>query len=93
MKLRFLNNPRTRQPHIHDHGVTEFEVLEVLDQPLENRPGYGGAMVALGQTRDGRFLRVIYKPEPEGGSLFVITAFTPGPKSIRALRRRLRRKR
>jgi hypothetical protein len=93
MRLRFLINPRTGEPHVYDHGVTDMDVLDVLEAPMESRPGDRGAMVALGQTRNGQYLRVIYRPEPERASVFVITAFTPGPKSIQALRRRLRRKR
>ena len=49
-------------------------------------------LVALGQTRAGRYLRVIYVPDPEAGSVFVITAYELGPKALKALRRRRRRK-
>jgi hypothetical protein len=45
------------------------------------------------ETRGGRYLRVIYVPDPEPDSLFVITAYELGPKALRALRRRRRRKR
>jgi hypothetical protein len=46
----------------------------------------------LGQTRKGRYLRVIYVPDPAPGSIFVITAYDLGPKTRRALGRRLRKK-
>jgi hypothetical protein len=75
------------------HAVTEGEVEEVLVRPLEDRPGSEGSRVAVGQTRGGRYLRVIYVPDPEPDSLFVITAYELGPKALRALRRRRRRKR
>jgi len=48
--------------------------------------------VALGRTAAGRYLRVIYVPDPEPDSVFVITAYDLGPKAKRALRRRRRRK-
>jgi hypothetical protein len=46
------------------------------------------ARVALGQTEAGRYLKVIYVPDPEPGSVFVITACDLGPKALKALRRR-----
>ena len=66
---------------------------DVLARPLEDRPGSEGARVALGQTRAGRHLRVVYVPDPEPASVFVITAYELGPKELKALRRRRRRKR
>jgi len=32
MKIRFFKDPETGLPHIYDHGVTEEEVREVLEQ-------------------------------------------------------------
>jgi len=91
--VRFYLDRETGEPHIHRHAVTEDEVREVLVRPLEDRPGSEGSRVAVGQTRGGRYLRVIYVPDPEPDSLFVITAYELGPKALRALRRRRRRKR
>ena len=34
-----------------------------------------GSSVDVGQTQGGRYLRVIYVPDPETGSVFVITAY------------------
>jgi hypothetical protein len=92
MRLRFYRDPDSRQPHIHHHGVTESEVEEVLTHPLEDRVGTKGSRVALGQTDSGRYLRVIYVPDPAPDSAFVITAYDLGPKAKMALRRRRRRK-
>lgn len=92
MEIRFYLDPETGQPHIYRHGVNEAEVEQVLARPLEDRPGREGSRVALGQTRAGRHLRVLYVPDPEPGSVFVITAYALGPKALRALRRRRRRK-
>lgn len=92
MRLRFYIDPGTGEPHIQRHAVSETEVEDVLTRPLEDRPGSEGARVAVGQTRGGRYLRVIYVPDPEQDSLFVITAYELGPKALRALRRRRRRR-
>jgi hypothetical protein len=64
----------------------------VLRRPMEDRPGREGSRVALGRTQAGRYLRVIYVPDPAPDSVFVITAYQLGPKALRALRRRRRRK-
>jgi hypothetical protein len=48
--------------------------------------------VAIGQTRAGRALRVIYVPDPEPDSIFVITAYELRGKPLVAYRRRQRRK-
>jgi hypothetical protein len=74
------------------HGVSEQEAREVLARPLEDRLGREGSRVALGQTAAGRYLRVIYVPDPEPDSVFVITAYDLGAKAKRALRRRRKRK-
>ncbi len=92
MDLRFYVDPETGEPHLHRHGVSEEEAEDVLARPLEDRPGYDGARVALGQTRDGRYLRVVYVPDREPGSVFVVTAFDLGPDALRALSRRRRKK-
>ena len=92
MNVRFYIDAESGEPHMARHGVTEEEVREVLNRPLEDRPGREGSRVALGQTAAGRYLRVIYVPDPDPASLFVITAYDLGPKAKRALRRRRRRR-
>ena len=62
-------------------------------RPMEDRPGQEGARVAVGQTRGGRYLRVVYVPDAAPASVFVITAYQLGPKVLAALKRRIRRKR
>jgi hypothetical protein len=59
-------------------------VEDVLARPIEDRPGSEGSRVALGQTEAGRYLKVIYVPDPEPGSVFVITAYDLGPKAARS---------
>ena len=92
MKLRFYLDQESGEPHFSHHGVTEQEVRDVLARPLEDRPGLDDSRIALGQTGAGRYLRVIYVPDPEPDSVFVITAYDLGPKAKHALRRRRRRK-
>jgi len=84
MNIRFYRDPATGEPHIYNHGVTEEEVEEVIRRPGEDRRGREGARVAIGQTRAGRFLRVIYVPDPEPESIFVITAYELRGKPLTA---------
>ena len=92
MNLRFYCDSATGEPHIYNHGVTEEEVEDVLRRPGEDRLGREGSRVAIGQTRAGRFLRVIYVPDSEPESIFVITAYELRGKPLAAYRRRQRRK-
>jgi hypothetical protein len=92
LQARFYIDPTTGFPHIHNHGVTEDEVIEVLERPAEDRPAKEGARIALGQTASGRYLRVIYVPDPAPDSVFVVTAFELSGKPLAAYRRRGRKK-
>jgi hypothetical protein len=86
-------DPETEAPHIYKHGVSEAEVEDVQRSPGEDRPGAEGARVAVGQTSSGRYLKVIYVPDPQPDSVFVITAYELVGKPLLAYRRRRRRKR
>jgi hypothetical protein len=92
MKVRFYLDPETGEPHIYTHGVTEEETEDVVRNPGEDRPGREGSRVAIGRTRAGRYLRVIYVPDLEPDSIFVITAYDLTGKPLTAYRRRLRRR-
>ena len=92
MRLRFYLDARTSQPHIYGHDVTEAEVEEVLTDPGEDRPGEEGARIALGRTEAGRYLRVVYVPDRQPDSVFVITAYTLEGKPLAAYKRRRRKK-
>ena len=91
MTVRFYLDPATDQPHIYGHAVTEREVEDVLARPMEDRAGRDSSRIALGQTEAGRYLRVVYIPDPTPGSVFVITAYELGEKALKALRRRQRK--
>jgi len=69
MKSRFYVDPETGMPHIHRHGVREDETEDVLSNPGEDRPGKEGSRIAIGQTLGGRYLRVIYVPDPDPESV------------------------
>ena len=92
MEIRFYIDPQTGHPHIENHGVSEGEVRDAMERPGEDRPGRDGSRIALGQTRAGRHLRVIYVTDPEPDSVFVITAYDLTGKPLKAYRRRCRRK-
>jgi hypothetical protein len=91
MNIRYYIDPETGSPHIYKHNVVENEVEDVLLTPGEDRLGREGSRIAMGQTNAGRYLRVLYVPEPE--SIFVITAFELTGKPLTAYKRRRRKKR
>jgi hypothetical protein len=92
MKVRFYIDPTSGYPHICNHKVTEEEVEEVLVLPSEDRPGRDNSRIAIGQTSAGRYLRVIYVPDPQPESVFVITAYELTGKPLKAYRRRQRKR-
>lgn len=69
----------------------EGEVSDILEAPGEDRAGRNGARVAIGQTQAGRYVRVIYVPDPGPESVFVITAYELVGNPLRAYRRRRRK--
>ena len=91
MQARYYIDNETGRPHIYNHGVSETDVEYVLCHPGEDRLGAEGSRVAIGQTKPGRYLRVIYVPDREPDSVFVITAYELTGKPLLAYRRRRRR--
>jgi len=92
LNARFYIDPVTRLPHIQNHQVDEAEAIDVLEKPGEDRAGREGSRIALGRTASGRYLRVIYVPDPEPDSVFVITAYDLTGKPLAAYRRRRKKK-
>lgn len=92
MNIRYYIDQETDLPHIYKHNVLENEVEEVLLKPGEDRHGKEGSRVVMGQSRAGRYLRVIYVPDPKPESVFVITAFELTGKPLTAYKRRRRKK-
>lgn len=94
MNFRFYIDLITYQPHIYNHDVEEYEVEDVMRNALEDRRGRNGTREALGQTRGGRYLRIIYvRDDYPADSCFIITAIELRGNELRALRRRQRRRR
>jgi hypothetical protein len=92
MKIRFYIDRETGEPHIFRHAVDESEAADVLENAGEDRSGREGSRVAIGKTEDGRCLRVIYVPDTERDSVFVITAYELTGKALAAYRSRHRKK-
>lgn len=93
MEIRFYNDPSTGIPHIYEHGVTEDEVFDVLLGLGEDLSAKRNSRMKIGQTSAGRYLQVIYVPDENPESVFVITAYELQGKAKTAYRRRQRRKR
>jgi hypothetical protein len=72
--------------------VSEIEVEQVMRGTGEDLPAKRGARMKLGQTFAGRYLQVIYVPDEDRKSVFVITAHELRGKAKTAFRRRQRRK-
>jgi hypothetical protein len=92
-KLRFYHDPDTDLPHIYEHNVAEDEVRDVLLISFEDAKGSHGSRVAVGQTRAGRCLKVVYVPDRIGDGIFVIAAYDLRGKPLAAFRRRMRKRR
>jgi hypothetical protein len=92
MEIRYYEDPDTGMPHIYGHGVTEDEAQQILARPVENLGLEDDKRMALGKTRSGRHLCVVYVPDPEPNSVFVITAYEMRGKFLKAFRRRRRRR-
>ena len=92
MNLRFNVNPETGLPHIYDHSVQEYGVQDVLDDPGDVKRDRRGLRIAIGQTRGGRYLQVIYRLEQATDVAFIITAYDPNNSTLDAFRCRRRRR-
>jgi hypothetical protein len=92
LEIRYFLDADTGQPHIYGHGVTEYEVEEVMRGPGEDMRGTRNSRRKIGQTVAGRYLQVFYVPDEDPESVFVITAYEPQGKARKAFRRRQRRK-
>ena len=93
MHIRFYRDPDTGEPHIlrpWRDGSGGFSGASTVRAKTCRPPT--GAM-ALGQTAGGRYFRVIYVPDPEPDSVFVVTAYELRGKPLTAYRRRQRRRR
>ena len=92
-QIRYYTDVETGYPHLIKHGVTTEEVEQVLSRPGEDRSGLDGSRVAIGQTAAGRYLRVVYVPDVDRDSVFVVTAYPLQGKPLASYRRRIRHRR
>jgi hypothetical protein len=92
MEIRFWIDPETLRPHIHNHGVTEDEIRQLLKGRGEDLRGRRGTRIRLGQTAAGRHLQVVYSLDKKRKSLLVITAYDLKGKALKAFRRQKRRR-
>ena len=93
MRIRYYIDPATGLPHIYEHEISEREVEAIIERPLQDLRGREDSRIAIGQTEAGRYLKVVYVPDPILDSVFVITAYELGSKAKRAIRRKVRKKR
>jgi hypothetical protein len=91
VRLRFHRNDGG-EPHIHDHGVEEWEVREALQRRLEQVAGRENSTVFIGRTVGGRVLRIVFTEARDGDGIFVVTAYDLPAKQLRTLRKRLKRR-
>jgi len=92
LKICFYIDPETGELHIYDHGINEDEVKDVLEDPIYDTKAEGTSRSAIGQTRAGRYVLVIYTRDPEPNSVFVITARELRGNELKAFKRLRRRK-
>ena len=86
MNIRFFIDPETNEPHIFNHGVTEDEAIQALQNAAEDRRERDNKRAIIGKTDAGRYLRLYFAPE--SGGIVVITAYDLPEKQLKAFRRR-----
>ena len=90
MQIRYYIDEESELPHIYSHGITEDDVAEALTNAAEEISGHSGARIAIGTTKGGKHVKVVYVPEESG--VFVITALQLKGKPLRAFRKRMRKR-
>lgn len=50
MSVRYYSDPQTEASHIYRHDVSEPQIEEVLERPVEDHPGRKGSRVAIGEA-------------------------------------------
>lgn len=90
--IRFFFEPGAADPHILDHGVTEEEVYQVLENPYEDWQGREDSRIIIGRTESGRCLQIVSVPDQDGKGIFIVTAYELKGKPLAAFKKRRRRK-
>ena len=69
------DDPQGNVQHIAEHGITKAEVVEVLAQPeTREESRSSGRPVAIGATRTGRTILVVYD-EIDEDTVYPVTAY------------------
>jgi hypothetical protein len=92
VNVRYYLDPETDLPHIYGHGVSETEAEYIIKHRREVIRGRNDTLIALGQTAHGRYLQVVYSPDPDGDGLFVLSAYPMHGKHLKAYRKRRRKR-
>ena len=96
MIIRFYIDPDTSEPHIFEHGVSADEVREVLRKPLEEAKSRKHSIIALGQTRAGRYLKIIYSRDEDNDfcdyCIRPATKANCGPRASNARKTKMKKK-
>ncbi len=93
VRIRFYVDPEIGEPHIRSHGVFEDEVEEIFHSGRgQDRVSRDGSRILMGETDAGRYLRIIYSPDPQSDSIFVITAYELAGKPLDGFKRRQRKR-
>lgn len=90
MRFRFFIDPKTGEPHIYEHGVTEREVEQVFEDDPYKTVAREGAYQVSGQTWGGRYLRIVYREEGPD-EVFVIHARDLRKREKRTYRKKMGR--
>jgi len=91
MEFHFLIDRDTERPHVENHHIETWEAIDVLKKPDFDYNGRESTRIAIDQTRNGRYLRMIYRRIEKEDARFIITAYDLPPKARAALRRRKRK--
>jgi hypothetical protein len=86
--IRYYIDPETQRPHMYRTAWRSRKSKTCFDGPWRTGRGEKDRVSLWVGAKRG----VIYAPDPIPDSVFVITAYRLGPKALRALPRRRRRK-
>ena len=86
MQYKFYTDPETNEPHIFNHGVTEDEAIESIENKAEIKRSRKDSFVAIGRTAAGRTLKVVYVKKID--YLLIVTGYEMSGRELKAFRRR-----
>jgi hypothetical protein len=66
--------------HIARHDVTPEEVEEACNGNYSIRETYGGRLMMISPTQNGRLLAIVLAPKTEAGAYYTVSAWTASGK-------------